>query len=214
MEQYWKPMGSINIPWAEWLTSHPFLGVPCDTIQYIIIMTNYARDLGMTLVLEIHHREVKNKFVKRTLLISHQWLSNFNECNSTFWLHTWMEAIGLCWVDFNYMLSELVGAAVMHESVMMVFAIKLQAGLILSAHALHVKRFLYPKGFWPQYVTLSALLSNATPPMLIKWNSMRRNCKNIVSLPGDDASHFIQWCIDAVCGCEFLLELSTGSRLF
>lgn len=43
---------------------HSFLCSTYDTPQYIIIMANYARDLGVTFVLEIHHSEVKTKFVQ------------------------------------------------------------------------------------------------------------------------------------------------------
>lgn len=37
----------------------------CDTPQYIIIMTHYTRDLGTTLVLDIHQLEVNTTFVQR-----------------------------------------------------------------------------------------------------------------------------------------------------
>lgn len=47
---------------SVWLTSHLFLCFSSDTPQYIIIMTNSTENLGVTLLLDIHHLEVITKF--------------------------------------------------------------------------------------------------------------------------------------------------------
>lgn len=58
-------MGSMKFPLESqwWSCLIYFCVFACDTPQYIIIMTNYTWDLGMTLVLDIHHLEVNTKFV-------------------------------------------------------------------------------------------------------------------------------------------------------
>lgn len=128
-------------------------------------MANYTKDLGMTLVLEfITLRLIPNLF-EGTSTIPHQCLSNFNTCNSAvlLWYVNGIDSYGVCWVDFNYMVNDLVRAAVRHESVMMVFVIKLQPAWSWGSGFRTWGDFFIPKlmivGLWPRSVALNALLS-------------------------------------------------------